>query len=68
LPLPQKDKASYGVGSDAKGNVVLLALDEVKGLSSLHHLCPLSGRLTVCQHPVSPAVPLYCASRYAAER
>ena len=30
LPLPQKDKASYGVGSDAKGNVVLLALDEVK--------------------------------------
>ncbi|EPL3843685.1 peptidylprolyl isomerase [Klebsiella aerogenes] len=30
LPLPQKDKVSYGVGSDAKGNVVLLALDEVK--------------------------------------
>jgi len=30
LPLPAKDKASYGVGTDAKGNVVILALDEVK--------------------------------------
>ncbi|MEW5559087.1 peptidylprolyl isomerase [Enterobacter asburiae] len=30
LPLPQKDKASYGVGSDMRGNVVLVSLDEVK--------------------------------------
>lgn len=30
LPLPQKDKPSYGVGSDMQGNVVLLSLDEVK--------------------------------------
>ncbi|WP_312624767.1 peptidylprolyl isomerase [Scandinavium sp.] len=30
LPLPQKDKASYGVGSDMQGNVVLVSLDEVK--------------------------------------
>ncbi|WP_241722154.1 peptidylprolyl isomerase [Raoultella sp. HC6] len=30
LPLPQEGKASYGVGSDANGNVVLLALDAVK--------------------------------------
>ena len=30
LPLPQKDKPSYGIGSDLQGNVVLLALDEVK--------------------------------------
>ncbi|MBB1200372.1 peptidylprolyl isomerase [Enterobacteriaceae bacterium 89] len=30
LPLPQKDQPSYGVGSDMQGNVVLLALDEVK--------------------------------------
>lgn len=30
LPLPQQGKASYGVGSDANGNVVLLALDAVK--------------------------------------
>jgi peptidyl-prolyl cis-trans isomerase D len=30
LPLPQKDKASYGVGSDMQGNVVILSLDEVK--------------------------------------
>ncbi|WHP30344.1 peptidylprolyl isomerase [Trabulsiella odontotermitis] len=30
LPLPQKDKPSYGIGSDLQGNVVLLALDDVK--------------------------------------
>ncbi|MGL4723826.1 MAG: peptidylprolyl isomerase [Scandinavium sp.] len=30
LPLPQKDKPSYGVGTDMQGNVVLLSLDEVK--------------------------------------
>jgi peptidyl-prolyl cis-trans isomerase D len=30
LPLPQKGKASYGVGSDLQGNVVILSLDEVK--------------------------------------
>jgi peptidyl-prolyl cis-trans isomerase D len=30
LPLPQKGKPSYGVGSDMQGNVVLLSLDEVK--------------------------------------
>ncbi|MDU7170029.1 MAG: peptidylprolyl isomerase [Klebsiella sp.] len=30
LPLPQAGKPSYGVGSDLQGNVVLLALDEVK--------------------------------------
>ncbi|KNC95300.1 peptidylprolyl isomerase [Trabulsiella odontotermitis] len=30
LPLPQKDKPSYGMGTDLQGNVVLLALDEVK--------------------------------------
>ncbi|WP_318374460.1 peptidylprolyl isomerase [Enterobacter sp.] len=30
LPLPAKDKPSYGVASDMQGNVVLLALDEVK--------------------------------------
>ncbi len=30
LPLPQSGKPSYGVGSDLQGNVVLLALDEVK--------------------------------------
>ncbi|MCS2150843.1 peptidylprolyl isomerase [Scandinavium manionii] len=30
LPLPQKGKASYGVGSDMQGNVVILSLDEVK--------------------------------------
>jgi len=30
LPLPQKDKASYGVSSDMQGNVVLVSLDEVK--------------------------------------
>ena len=30
LPLPQKDKPSYGIGNDMQGNVVLLALDEVK--------------------------------------
>ena len=30
LPLPGKDKPSYGVASDMQGNVVLLALDEVK--------------------------------------
>ncbi|MCS2163813.1 peptidylprolyl isomerase [Scandinavium sp. H11S7] len=30
LPLPPKDKASYGVGSDMQGNVVILSLDEVK--------------------------------------
>jgi peptidyl-prolyl cis-trans isomerase D len=30
LPLPQKDKPSFGMGNDMQGNVVLLALDEVK--------------------------------------
>lgn len=30
LPLPAKDKPTYGVSNDAQGNVVLLALDEVK--------------------------------------
>ncbi|WP_374256502.1 peptidylprolyl isomerase [Yokenella regensburgei] len=30
LALPQKDKPSYGIGSDMQGNVVLLVLDEVK--------------------------------------
>ncbi|WJD47594.1 peptidylprolyl isomerase [Enterobacter sp. PGRG2] len=30
LPLPAKDKPSYGIASDMQGNVVLLALDEVK--------------------------------------
>ena len=30
LPLPQKGKASYGIGNDMQGNVVLVALDEVK--------------------------------------
>ncbi|MFW0766082.1 peptidylprolyl isomerase [Trabulsiella odontotermitis] len=30
LPLPQKDKPSYGIGSGLQGNVVLLALDDVK--------------------------------------
>lgn len=30
LPLPPAGKVSYGVGSDIKNNVVLLALDEVK--------------------------------------
>ncbi|MFU0880743.1 peptidylprolyl isomerase [Kluyvera cryocrescens] len=30
LPLPQKDKPSFGIGNDMQGNVVLLALDEVK--------------------------------------
>lgn len=30
LPLPAADKPSYGVASDSNGNVVLLALDEVK--------------------------------------
>lgn len=30
LALPQKDKASYGIGSDMQGNVVLVALDAVK--------------------------------------
>ena len=30
LPLPQKDKPGYGVGTDLQGNVVLLSLDEVK--------------------------------------
>ena len=30
LSLPQKDKPSYGIGNDMQGNVVLLALDEVK--------------------------------------
>ncbi|MRS15680.1 peptidylprolyl isomerase [Enterobacteriaceae bacterium RIT691] len=30
LPLPQKDKPGYGIGSDMQGNVVLLSLDEVK--------------------------------------
>ena len=30
LPLPAKDKPSYGMATDMQGNVVLLALDEVK--------------------------------------
>ncbi|EMH4164111.1 peptidylprolyl isomerase [Pluralibacter gergoviae] len=30
LPLPQKGKASYGVGNDMQGNVVLVSLDDVK--------------------------------------
>jgi peptidyl-prolyl cis-trans isomerase D len=30
LPLPAKDKPSYGVANDLQGNVVLLAVDEVK--------------------------------------
>ncbi|KAA9000064.1 peptidylprolyl isomerase [Affinibrenneria salicis] len=30
LPQPQKDKPSYGLATDRQGNVVLLALDEVK--------------------------------------
>jgi len=30
LPLPAADKPSYGVANDGNGNVVLLALDEVK--------------------------------------
>ena len=30
LPLPQQGKPVYGMGSDIKGTVVLLALDEVK--------------------------------------
>lgn len=30
LPLPQKDKPVYGVGSDMQGNVVLVSLDGVK--------------------------------------
>lgn len=30
LPLPQSGKPSYGVGTDMQGNVVLLALDDVK--------------------------------------
>ncbi|WP_434636019.1 peptidylprolyl isomerase [Klebsiella sp. I138] len=30
LPLPQEGKPGYGIGSDIKGNVVLLALDGVK--------------------------------------
>ena len=30
LPLPSKDKPSFGMGNDMQGNVVLLALDEVK--------------------------------------
>jgi peptidyl-prolyl cis-trans isomerase D len=30
LPLPAKGKPSYGVANDMQGNVVLLALDEVK--------------------------------------
>ena len=30
LPLPAKDKASYGVGEDMQGNVVLLSLDKVQ--------------------------------------
>ncbi|WP_151994743.1 peptidylprolyl isomerase [Buttiauxella massiliensis] len=30
LPLPAKDKPAYGVANDMRGNVVLLALDEVK--------------------------------------
>jgi peptidyl-prolyl cis-trans isomerase D len=30
MPLPEKGKPSYGVSNDAKGNMVLLALDEVQ--------------------------------------
>ncbi|MBV4413794.1 peptidylprolyl isomerase [Enterobacteriaceae bacterium YMB-R22] len=30
LPLPEKDRPGYGVASDMQGNVVLLALDEVR--------------------------------------
>ncbi|MFZ3387429.1 peptidylprolyl isomerase [Buttiauxella gaviniae] len=30
LPLPAKDKPAYGVANDMQGNVVLLALDQVK--------------------------------------
>ncbi|WP_172731630.1 peptidylprolyl isomerase [Pluralibacter gergoviae] len=30
LALPEKGKANYGIGSDMQGNVVLVALDEVK--------------------------------------
>lgn len=30
MPLPQKDKPSYATGEDGQGNVVLLALDEVR--------------------------------------
>ncbi|WP_338464367.1 peptidylprolyl isomerase [Franconibacter daqui] len=30
LPLPAKGKSSYGMGNDMQGNVVLLALDEVR--------------------------------------
>ena len=30
LPLPAKDKPSYGVANDMQGNVVILALDEVR--------------------------------------
>ncbi|WP_312816565.1 peptidylprolyl isomerase [Atlantibacter subterraneus] len=30
LPLPAKDKPSYGVANDMQGNVVLVALDEVR--------------------------------------
>lgn len=30
LPLPAKGKASYGSSVDAKGNIILLALDEVR--------------------------------------
>ena len=30
LPLPTQDKPSYGMATDMQGNVVLLALDEVK--------------------------------------
>ncbi|WP_440863334.1 peptidylprolyl isomerase [Symbiopectobacterium purcellii] len=30
LPVPQKDKVSYGVARDQEGNVVLVALDSVK--------------------------------------
>lgn len=30
LPLPQKDMPGYGVANDMQGNVVVLALDEVK--------------------------------------
>ncbi|HKN02550.1 MAG TPA: peptidylprolyl isomerase [Buttiauxella sp.] len=30
LPLPAKDKPSFGVANDMQGNVVLLAVDEVK--------------------------------------
>jgi peptidyl-prolyl cis-trans isomerase D len=30
LPLPQKNKPSYGVGADMQGNVILVSLDEVK--------------------------------------